>query len=136
MTETMRSGSEALTRFAQGLQEDLAAVQAGLTLPWSNEHVAYCPSSPASWPLEGTDPPATTVWRDRLWGNEHPGAAIMIARPHHPAAAIPAPHGLFADAQGRRNRRRRSHPHVPYTGEPILQTVRAAALGHRRGLEG
>jgi transposase len=36
MTKTIRSGNEALARFAQGLQEDLAAVQAGLTLPWSN----------------------------------------------------------------------------------------------------
>jgi transposase len=36
MTEAAASGIEALARFAQGLQEDLAAVQAGLTLPWSN----------------------------------------------------------------------------------------------------
>ena len=36
MSETMRSGNEALARFAQGLQEDLTAVKAGLTLPWSN----------------------------------------------------------------------------------------------------
>jgi transposase len=36
MTEAMKSGSEALARFAYGLQEDLAAVKAGLTLPWSN----------------------------------------------------------------------------------------------------
>jgi transposase len=36
ISETMRSGNEALARFAQGLQEDLTAVKAGLTLPWSN----------------------------------------------------------------------------------------------------
>jgi len=36
MTQTSRSGSEALARFAQGLQENLGAVTAGLTLPWSN----------------------------------------------------------------------------------------------------
>jgi transposase len=36
ITETTASGIEALTRFAQGLREDLAAVTAGLTLPWSN----------------------------------------------------------------------------------------------------
>jgi transposase len=36
MTETSTSGIAALARFAQGLQEDLAAIQAGLTLPWSN----------------------------------------------------------------------------------------------------
>ena len=36
MTETAASGIEALARFAQGLREDLAAVTAGLTLPWSN----------------------------------------------------------------------------------------------------
>jgi transposase len=36
MTEAAASGIEALARFAQGLQEDLAAVTAGLTLPWSN----------------------------------------------------------------------------------------------------
>jgi len=34
--ETMRSGNAVLARFAQGLQEDFAAVKAGLTLPWSN----------------------------------------------------------------------------------------------------
>jgi transposase len=32
----MHSGIEALGRFARGLQEDLAAVTAGLTLDWSN----------------------------------------------------------------------------------------------------
>ena len=36
MTEATTSGLEALARFAQGLQEDLAAITAGLTLPWSN----------------------------------------------------------------------------------------------------
>jgi transposase len=36
MTEATTSGIEALARFAQGLQEDLAAITAGLTLPWSN----------------------------------------------------------------------------------------------------
>jgi transposase len=36
ITEAAASGIAALTRFAQGLQEDLAAVKAGLTLPWSN----------------------------------------------------------------------------------------------------
>jgi transposase len=36
MTEAAASGIAALARFAQGLQEDLAAVTAGLTLPWSN----------------------------------------------------------------------------------------------------
>jgi transposase len=36
MTEATASGIEALARFAQGLREDLAAVTAGLTLPWSN----------------------------------------------------------------------------------------------------
>ena len=36
ITEATASGIEALARFAQGLREDLAAVTAGLTLPWSN----------------------------------------------------------------------------------------------------
>ncbi len=36
LTEATASGIEALARFAQGLQGDLAAVKAGLTLPWSN----------------------------------------------------------------------------------------------------
>ena len=36
MTEAAASGIAALARFAQSLQEDLAAVKAGLTLPWSN----------------------------------------------------------------------------------------------------
>jgi transposase len=36
MAETMHSGIDALARFARGLQEDLAAITAGLTLAWSN----------------------------------------------------------------------------------------------------
>jgi transposase len=36
MAEALHSGIEALARFARGLQEDLAAVTAGLTLEWSN----------------------------------------------------------------------------------------------------
>jgi transposase len=36
MAEAMHSGIDALARFARGLQEDLAAVTAGLTLEWSN----------------------------------------------------------------------------------------------------
>jgi transposase len=36
MTEAIESEITALTRFARGLQEDLAAVKAGLTLAWSN----------------------------------------------------------------------------------------------------
>ncbi len=36
ITEAAASGLEALARFAQGLRDDLAAVKAGRTLPWSN----------------------------------------------------------------------------------------------------
>jgi transposase len=36
MAEAMHSGIEALARFARGLQDDLMAVKAGLTLGWSN----------------------------------------------------------------------------------------------------
>ena len=36
MAETMHSGIDALARFARGLQEDLVAITAGLTLEWSN----------------------------------------------------------------------------------------------------
>jgi transposase len=36
MTEAIESGIAELARFASGLQEDLAAVTAGLTLAWSN----------------------------------------------------------------------------------------------------
>jgi transposase len=36
MAEVTHSGIEALVRFARGLQDDLAAVTAGLTLDWSN----------------------------------------------------------------------------------------------------
>ena len=36
ITEAVTSGIAVLARFAQGLQEDLAAITAGLTLPWSN----------------------------------------------------------------------------------------------------
>ncbi len=34
--QAMSSGVEPLARFAEGMQDDLAAIQAGLTLPWSN----------------------------------------------------------------------------------------------------
>jgi hypothetical protein len=36
MTAATHSGIEALARFAQGVQEDLAAVKVGLSVPWSN----------------------------------------------------------------------------------------------------
>jgi transposase len=36
ITEATTSGMAALARFAEGLQEDRAAITAGLTLPWSN----------------------------------------------------------------------------------------------------
>jgi transposase len=36
MAETLHSGIEELARFARGLQADLTAVTAGLTLDWSN----------------------------------------------------------------------------------------------------
>jgi transposase len=36
MAEATHSGIAELTRFARGLQDDLAAVEAGLTLEWSN----------------------------------------------------------------------------------------------------
>jgi transposase len=36
MSKATHSGIAALARFARGLQEDLAAVKAGLTLEWSN----------------------------------------------------------------------------------------------------
>jgi transposase len=61
ITAATDSGIDALARFARGLPDDLAAVTAGLTLAWSNEHVAYCTSSPASWPVESSDPPATAA---------------------------------------------------------------------------
>jgi transposase len=36
MAEAISSGIDALARFARGLQDDLVAIQAGLTLEWSN----------------------------------------------------------------------------------------------------
>jgi transposase len=36
MAEATRSGIEALARFARGLQDDLSAIAAGLTLEWSH----------------------------------------------------------------------------------------------------
>ena len=35
-SQVSQSGIDPLVRFAAGLQDDLAAIQAGLTLPWSN----------------------------------------------------------------------------------------------------
>ena len=35
-TQAVNSGIEPLARFSEGMQDDLAAIQAGLTLPWSN----------------------------------------------------------------------------------------------------
>jgi transposase len=36
ITEATTSGMAALARFAEGLQEERAAITAGLTLPWSH----------------------------------------------------------------------------------------------------
>jgi transposase len=35
-SQVSQSGMDPLVRFAAGLQDDLSAIQAGLTLPWSN----------------------------------------------------------------------------------------------------
>jgi transposase len=35
-TQAVSSGMEPLMRFAEGMKDDLAAIEAGLTLPWSN----------------------------------------------------------------------------------------------------
>jgi transposase len=61
MARVAKSTIVALQRFATGLADDYDAVQAGLTLPWSNEPVAYCTSSPASWPVEDPDLPAAAA---------------------------------------------------------------------------
>jgi transposase len=47
MAEVTQSGIEALARFARGLQDDLTAVTAGLTLPWEQRacgilHLVSC----------------------------------------------------------------------------------------------
>jgi hypothetical protein len=40
-----QQGVPELRAFAEGLKKDYGAVVAGLTLEWSNDHVAYCTSS-------------------------------------------------------------------------------------------
>jgi transposase len=44
LTRATASGITELDRFARGLNDDRAAVEAGLSLEWSDEHVAYCTS--------------------------------------------------------------------------------------------
>ena len=61
LARAAKSAVGTFQRFVKGLRDDYDAIKAGVTLPWSNEPVAYCTSSPASWPFEGTDPPATTA---------------------------------------------------------------------------
>jgi len=48
LVDCQASGMPELVHFASGLQREQAAVHAALTLPYSNEHMAYCTSSPAS----------------------------------------------------------------------------------------
>lgn len=44
-------GIAELREFAAGIRRDQAAVEAALTLEWSNERVAYCTSSPGWRPI-------------------------------------------------------------------------------------
>jgi len=44
LASVQESGLSELTSFAHGVEQDRAAVQAGLTLPINNDHVAYCTS--------------------------------------------------------------------------------------------
>jgi len=48
VADALSSGVAELRNFAIGLKRDYAAVQAGLTLPWSHERAAYCTPSPRS----------------------------------------------------------------------------------------
>ena len=74
MTEAVASRIETLARFAQGLQEDLAAVTAGLTLPWSNG------------PVEGTYQSAHATQTPRLW---RAGCSLLRQCVLRPAAGDP-----------------------------------------------
>jgi hypothetical protein len=107
------SGVAPLRRFARGLRGDYAAVKAGLTLPWSNEHVAYCTSLLASGLFEVMNPLAATARWNGLWGDEQTSPAIIIARSRNPATVIPVPHRLCTHAQTRRDLLRRLHAHFP-----------------------
>ena len=44
LDQVAQSPLPAFHSFAAGVRRDYAAVKAGLSLPWSNEHVVYCTS--------------------------------------------------------------------------------------------
>jgi hypothetical protein len=60
------SSLTAFRRIAKSFQRDYAAIKAGVTLPWSTEHIAYCTSSPASGCFQRTNTPAATASRNGL----------------------------------------------------------------------
>jgi transposase len=70
MAEATSSGIDALARFARGLQEDLAAVTAGLTLDWSHG------------PVEGQIPRLKRLKRQ---GDGRAGFALLRQRVLHAA---------------------------------------------------
>jgi len=74
MTEDVASGIEALARFAQGLQEDRAAVKVGLTLSWSNG------------PVEG---PITRLKLRKRQGSGRAGCALLRQHVLRPTAGGP-----------------------------------------------
>ncbi|MGE3538820.1 MAG: transposase [Candidatus Tectimicrobiota bacterium] len=75
ITEATTSGIAALARFAAGLQDDLAAMTAGLTLPWSNGPVEGQVHRLKLLKREGYGRAGVLLWRQRLRASRSPGVS-------------------------------------------------------------
>jgi hypothetical protein len=91
ITAATDSGIGALARFARGLQEDLAAVTAGLTLPWSNGPVEGQITRLKLLKRQGYGRAGSALLRQRVWQ-----AAEMPREPgdHAEAPRAPAHRGV------------------------------------------
>lgn len=107
------SGLVSFSNFAKSLRQDEAAVRAALTLPWSNERVAYCTSLLVLGRIRGVVTSAPATKRDGCWRSEQTCTSVIIARPTNPAPLVPMPDRLWCYTKSCRQFLSTQHPCCP-----------------------
>jgi transposase len=113
LTDASESGIGPFKHFAASLRRDDAAVRAALSLPWSNEHVAYCTSSLVSGRIRSVVAPRPAAGRGRRRWSEQACTSVIIARPTNPAPVIPMPDRLWCYTKSCRQFLSTQHPRCP-----------------------
>jgi hypothetical protein len=125
-----------LAGVAAFMRRDYDAIVAALTLPWSNEHVAYCTSSVRSGSGVPIRAPGSLPGDRRGRRHKQAAPAVIVRRALDAVAAIPAPDGRRGHAQTRRELLGGQHASCAEARRAIPQAVRAPEGGDVSSVEG